>query len=336
MRARIDKGRVADALWWDTVDPYRYVRLDPGDGHDYLIVGGGDHKTGQPHDTAAVYRELEAVARALAPESAVDYRWSGQVAEPSDGLPFIGESAKGQFSATGYGGNGITFGTMAGIMAADWASEVVNPFTEVFSWQRTGLRGGGVGAVLSENIDYPLHRLHDVVSGPRDAVETALAPGSGQVLQVDGPRQPSIAGPTGRSCAVRPSARIWAVTWPGTPPRPPGTARATARASPRTARCCRDRPRRRCRRSQASRAAPRMTHEQEQTMTNAPDDAEPRAGLDPRQTEVPGDLDAPDIVSPVGEEMPVQTHDDVDTPPGEQPHAHERQRAAHRGSPPPR
>ncbi len=49
-------------------------------------------------------------------------------------------------------------------------------------------------------------------------------------------------------------------------------------------------------------------------MTNAPDDAEPRAGLDPRQTEVPGDLDAPDIVSPVGEEMPVQTHDDVDTP----------------------
>ena len=168
------------------MDPYRYVRLDPGDGHDYLIVGGGDHKTGQPHDTEAVYRELEAVARALAPESAVDYRWSGQVVEPSDGLPFIGESAKGQFSATGYAGNGITFGTIAGIMAADWASEVVNPYTEVFAWQRTGLRGGGAGAVLSENIDYPLHRLHDVVSGPRDAAETGLAPGSGRVLQVDG------------------------------------------------------------------------------------------------------------------------------------------------------
>jgi hypothetical protein len=30
--------------------------------------------------------------------------------------------------------------------------------------------------------------------------------------------------------------------------------------------------------------------------------------------EVPGDTGAPDIVGPTGEEMPVQTHDDVDRP----------------------
>ncbi len=186
LRARVDQGRVPDALWWDTVDPYRYVRLDPGDGCDYLIVGGGDHKTGQPHDSAAVYRELEAVARALAPEAAVDYRWSGQVVEPSDGLPFIGESSAGQFSATGYGGNGITFGTIAGMMAADWAAEVANPFAEVFSYGRSGLRGGGASAVMSENIDFPRYRIHDAVSGARDAEATALVPGSGCILEVDG------------------------------------------------------------------------------------------------------------------------------------------------------
>ncbi|MCC6989744.1 MAG: hypothetical protein IT181_12135 [Acidobacteria bacterium] len=69
-------------------------------------------------------------------------------------------------------------------------------------------------------------------------------------------------------------------------------------------------------------------------MTTPRDDAEPRAGIDPRDAEVPGDLDAPDIVSPVGEEMPVQTHDEVDSAPDEQPAAQERQRRAEGGAGP--
>lgn len=40
---------------------------------------------------------------------------------------------------------------------------------------------------------------------------------------------------------------------------------------------------------------------------------EPKTSPGDSRAEVPGDLDAPDIVSPVGEEMPVQTHDEVDT-----------------------
>lgn len=41
-------------------------------------------------------------------------------------------------------------------------------------------------------------------------------------------------------------------------------------------------------------------------------DGEPRARLDRDDVEVPGDLDAPDLVSPVGEEMPIQSHDQVE------------------------
>jgi hypothetical protein len=60
-------------------------------------------------------------------------------------------------------------------------------------------------------------------------------------------------------------------------------------------------------------------------MTPPPDD-EPRAGLDPAQEEVPGDRDAADLVSPVGEEMPIQTHDEVGGPTDEHGGAQERQR----------
>ncbi|MCC6989745.1 MAG: FAD-dependent oxidoreductase [Acidobacteria bacterium] len=186
LRARIERGSLPDALWWDTVDPYRYVRIDPGDTHDYVIVGGADHKTGQRRDEAASYGELETVLRAVAPAAEIDYRWSGQVVEPSDGLPFIGESAAGQFSATGYGGNGLTFGTIAGLMAADWASGVTNPFSDVFAWGRSGLRGGGASAVLNENADYPLRRLHDAVTSAPAVSEASLALGGGAILEVDG------------------------------------------------------------------------------------------------------------------------------------------------------
>ena len=44
---RIPKGAVEKMLLWDTGDPYHYVRIQEEDGHDLLIVGGEDHRTGQ-------------------------------------------------------------------------------------------------------------------------------------------------------------------------------------------------------------------------------------------------------------------------------------------------
>jgi len=40
--------------------------------------------------------------------AATDYRWSGQIIEPVDGLPYIGKNTSSQHIhvATGYSGNG--------------------------------------------------------------------------------------------------------------------------------------------------------------------------------------------------------------------------------------
>ena len=45
--ARLPKGSVPQALFWDTTDPYYYLRVDPHPDHDYAIFGGEDVKTGQ-------------------------------------------------------------------------------------------------------------------------------------------------------------------------------------------------------------------------------------------------------------------------------------------------
>ncbi|MGH8185692.1 MAG: NAD(P)/FAD-dependent oxidoreductase, partial [Steroidobacteraceae bacterium] len=59
--ALVKKGSLPRALIWDDADPYHYVRLAPDidAGHDLLIVGGADHKTGQEPDPDSHYRELE-------------------------------------------------------------------------------------------------------------------------------------------------------------------------------------------------------------------------------------------------------------------------------------
>ena len=55
----IKRGALPDALYWDTEDPYHYVRLQPGPSKtDYLLVGGEDHKSGEADDADERFRKL--------------------------------------------------------------------------------------------------------------------------------------------------------------------------------------------------------------------------------------------------------------------------------------
>ena len=92
IRASIPRNCIPAASFWDTNDPYLYLRIDHNKDFDYAILGGEDHKTGQVTNTDECYRRLEKSLRQIAPSAKVDHRWSGQVIETNDGLPFIGES----------------------------------------------------------------------------------------------------------------------------------------------------------------------------------------------------------------------------------------------------
>src|SRR3954465_10716881 len=103
---RLSKGAVPEALFWDTSDPYYYLRIDPHEDHDYAIFGGQDAKTGQEEkDTREIFSGMEETLHRLLPSAEVQHRWLGQVVETDDGLPFIGENAGREFIATGFCGN---------------------------------------------------------------------------------------------------------------------------------------------------------------------------------------------------------------------------------------
>jgi glycine/D-amino acid oxidase-like deaminating enzyme/nitrite reductase/ring-hydroxylating ferredoxin subunit len=182
---RVAKGSVPDALLWDTADPYHYFRIEPHRDHDVVIFGGEDHKTGQATDTNACFGRLTKTLSALVPQIDVTHRWSGQVIETPDGLPFMGETADRQFAATGFSGNGMTFGTLAGIMAADRVLGRSNPWSELFDPGRTKIRGG-LWDYIRENKDYPYYLIRDRFAGTEGRSLRTVKRRAGKVLNIDG------------------------------------------------------------------------------------------------------------------------------------------------------
>lgn len=135
---RMPRSAAVQALYWDTLDPYHYVRVaGPTDEEsDLLIVGGEDHKTGQADDGAMRFTRLEAWARERFPMAQQTlHRWSGQILEPIDGLAYIGRNPGDEdniYIATGDSGNGITHGTIAGLLLCDLIRGRANPWQALY------------------------------------------------------------------------------------------------------------------------------------------------------------------------------------------------------------
>lgn len=182
--AKLPKDILPEALFWDTTDPYYYLRVESGEQGDYVIFGGEDHKTGQEPDVQSRFDKLSNMLVGILPEAKLDRQWSGQVIETNDGLPYIGELTEKQLVGTGYSGNGMTFGTLAGLMARDAVMGESSPWKKLFSPNRVSVRAGALDYV-AENMDYPYYMLKDrITPTPADDPKT-LKPGEGKILLVD-------------------------------------------------------------------------------------------------------------------------------------------------------
>jgi len=131
----VPHGSLPPALVYDTLKPYHYVRLQPGRRADLLIVGGEDHPTGHEDAGELCWASLEHWTRERYPDlGPVEWRWSGQVFDAHDGLAFIGRDhgAAHLWLATGFSGNGMTYGTIAGMLFHDLLTGKPNEWAELY------------------------------------------------------------------------------------------------------------------------------------------------------------------------------------------------------------
>lgn len=177
--ARVPSNSVVPALYWDTGDPYHYVRL----AGDILVVGGEDHKTGQEDNAHERFRSLEGWARDRFPIGAVEFKWSGQVMEPVDGLAYIGRNPgdkKNIFVATGDSGHGMTHGTIAGILISDLVLGRPNNWERLYDPARKSLRSAA--EYVRENLNVATQYIDYVTPGEVRS-EDQIRPGEGAVVR---------------------------------------------------------------------------------------------------------------------------------------------------------
>lgn len=180
----IEEGAMPDALLWDDGDPYHYVRMaDAEEGGKLVVIGGEDHKTGQDADPTAFVR-LQAWANERLPGiQGFTHGWSGQILEPADGLAFIGADAGGEenvYIVTGDSGNGVTHGTIGGLLLADLIAGRDNPWTGLYDPKRKLVRAPG--GWMRENANVAL-QYRDWLGGADAAKPEDLALGEGAVIR---------------------------------------------------------------------------------------------------------------------------------------------------------
>jgi glycine/D-amino acid oxidase-like deaminating enzyme/nitrite reductase/ring-hydroxylating ferredoxin subunit len=187
----IPKGSVPEALYWDTVDPYHYVRIQSQDEKtDLLIVGGEDHKTGQSEDMEQRYRQLEEwTAKRFPVGEKAAMRWSGQVMETVDGLAMIGHNPLDKanvYIATGDSGHGMTHGTIAGMILSDLILGRENPWADLYSPGRMRVSGETLKEFTEENANVAKQYIEDHLTNHAVTSADDIKPGQGGIVLHDG------------------------------------------------------------------------------------------------------------------------------------------------------
>jgi glycine/D-amino acid oxidase-like deaminating enzyme/nitrite reductase/ring-hydroxylating ferredoxin subunit len=170
-----------DALFWDTDDPYHYIRSFYHNDEQIYIVGGCDRKTGHGHENQS-YHELKQYIDQRFSVKEVIAEWSSQFYLPADGLPFIGRTplSNNVFVATGFSGDGLTMGTAAAKTISNMINGTKTVATSLFSPAR--LHASGIPKFVKENIDAAKNFIGDRILSGKDFDPAKLSPGEGKVV----------------------------------------------------------------------------------------------------------------------------------------------------------
>lgn len=184
MAFELKKGFLDDALYWDTLNPYHYVRLASGpDGKDLLIVGGEDHKSGEEDNATERFAALGAWIKTLVPELGREtHRWSGQVMDTPDYGAYIGRDgdSKRTYVATGDSGQGITHGIVASLIIPALISGAGSEFEAVYAPARTPAKA--VKTRLAENLSAVRNMAEYALPGDVASIDD-LKPGQGAIIR---------------------------------------------------------------------------------------------------------------------------------------------------------
>ena len=133
------KKTLFNGMYINDTNPIFSYRTVKYEGKELLLIGGGEHKTGQPSCYQDTYGILEEEARKFYPNCEVLYRWNTRDCISLDKIPYIGQYASSMpnvFVGTGFKKWGMTLSNVAANIIADNICGKENKYAYLFKPSR--------------------------------------------------------------------------------------------------------------------------------------------------------------------------------------------------------
>ena len=132
-------SKLPQGMYINDKPPIYSFRTAQYNGKEILLIGGSEHKTGEPIPDNSKYEDLEKKAKELYPDCKVLFRWNTRDCISLDKIPYIGEFSnlmKKMYIGTGFKKWGMTFSNIAANIVTDLIMGRENKYAKIFEATR--------------------------------------------------------------------------------------------------------------------------------------------------------------------------------------------------------
>lgn len=205
------KSELFDGMYINIQSPIYSFRTAKDADKKILLLGGGDHKTGENTSYQDSYGLLEEKAKQWYPNCEIKYRWSTRDCITLDKIPYIGEFSNtlpNMYVGTGFNKWGMTSSNVAARIITDKIDGKENEYSEVFEATRLNpivnkdevknMVSQTVKSLVVERIEEPEKVINDEINTDDIKQET------GQIIEWNGEKVGVYKDIEGKMFAVKP------------------------------------------------------------------------------------------------------------------------------------
>lgn len=132
-------SKLPQGMYISAKEPIYSFRTAEYNGKEILLIGGSEHRTGEPIPDNSKYEDLEKKAKELYPDCKILFKWNTRDCISLDKIPYIGEFSnlmKNMYVGTGFKKWGMAFSNIAGKIVTDEIMGKENKYSNVFDATR--------------------------------------------------------------------------------------------------------------------------------------------------------------------------------------------------------
>jgi len=133
------ESKLPQGMYINEKPPIYSFRTATYNDKDILLIGGSDHKTGEPIPDNSKYEDLEKKAKGWYPDCKVLFKWNTRDCISLDKIPYIGEFSNlmsNMYIGTGFKKWGMAFSNIAAKIVTDKIMGKQNKYEETFTATR--------------------------------------------------------------------------------------------------------------------------------------------------------------------------------------------------------